>query len=103
MSIRYPAPRPALPLTTPRSAWIPSGETRRGNSCPCLVSESIHLAMTRFSEGGSLHRWTRVVIASGLIAMAASCGPPSKAPERKVDLNAELRQATQRYADLVAK
>jgi uncharacterized protein (TIGR02246 family) len=50
-----------------------------------------------------LHRWTRVLIVSSLVVMAVSCGPSNKAPQRKVDVNAELRQATQRYADLVAK
>jgi uncharacterized protein (TIGR02246 family) len=48
-------------------------------------------------------RWARVLIASSLVSMAVSCGPQNKAPERKVDVDAELRQATQHYADLVQK
>jgi len=40
-----------------------------------------------------------LVLAALLLASCAS----SKAPARKVDVDAEVRQATQRYADLVAK
>lgn len=55
-----------------------------------------------------MKRWMRIVVASSFVLVAASCGsrtkaPGTKAPERQVDVNAEIRQAMQHYADLVQK
>ena len=49
-----------------------------------------------------MSRWRTLALAGIVALMAASCSSP-KAPARKVDLDAELRKATQRYADLVLK
>jgi uncharacterized protein (TIGR02246 family) len=47
-------------------------------------------------------RWTGALAAVSVTLIVASCSSP-KAPSRKVNVDAELRQATQRYADLVLK
>jgi uncharacterized protein (TIGR02246 family) len=46
---------------------------------------------------------SKASILSAIVLLACSCAPHAKAPDRKVDVNAELRRATQHYAELVRK
>src|SRR5436190_17779913 len=85
MSTRIPVRKPASPGTTP-----PSESILRTRRQPDPRKADV------IAFGKSPILFVAVV-------MACSCAPQSKAPDRKVDVNAELRQATQRYSDLVSK
>lgn len=50
-----------------------------------------------------MRREAKVLIATSFALLAASCAPQAQAPKRKVDLDAEIRRATEHYADLVRK
>jgi uncharacterized protein (TIGR02246 family) len=45
----------------------------------------------------------RAVLAASVLLIVVSCSPPKESPRRAADVDAELRKATQRYADLVLK
>ena len=44
----------------------------------------------------------RAVLAASVLLIVVSCSPPKESPRRAADVDAELRKATQRYADLSA-